>query len=218
METFAPPLPAAQLDNVVTIDARWAAKILSGLKTIEVRTSPPPSYQDGWYGIGVTGVPDLVVGRVRVATHSELLSIEQIAEKRSETQIPDQELARYLGCRRAGRCWYLAAPGALAEPVVYWSDGQTTKGAPRLRRQAGAERQILQDPCLVLPTEAELLAQYAALRQLQKNNSKERETIKAELFRDERAQSQAKRAARKPRMPARSPPPARASRKRKKSK
>ena len=61
------PGMAARVDNVVTIDAERAAKILSGRKTMEARTAPPPSRCLGVYGIAVTGIPDLVVGRVSVS-------------------------------------------------------------------------------------------------------------------------------------------------------
>ena len=175
------------IDNVIPIDGRWAAKILSGKKTIEVRRGVPPMYSSGIYGICVNNIPDLVLGRVRVYHVSEFLSIQEISTKYSETQIPEKDLVEYLAVKSGGYCWYLTDIQAFKEPITYWSNGQTSKGAPRNNKQPEVEEQILNSAQLVLPTEEELLENFKALSKKQKKNIEERRKIKTELFKKSKA-------------------------------
>ena len=44
----------AQIHNVITEEASWAAKILSGSKSIEVHSDVPPSFKGGFYSVSWT--------------------------------------------------------------------------------------------------------------------------------------------------------------------
>lgn len=197
--SWVPSSEEELIDNVVTVDPEWAAKIFSGSKTVEVRTRPPPSLQTGAYGIALTGVPDLVVGRVRILG-AERMTATQIQQRRRATCVPEEKLRHYLrkveGEEAWGVCWHLTQAHAFRDPVVFYSDGQTVKGAPRGRHQPGVEDAILSAAVLQAPTERELLDLYAEWRRCQSLNRGEREAHKAQLFREERKLAVAKRPSR----------------------
>jgi len=197
--SWAPSSAEEMIDNVVTVHPEWAAKIFSGSKSIEVRTKPPPCFQTGAYGIALTGVPDLVVGRVQILG-AERMTATQIQQRRRTTCVPDEKLRKYLrkaeGEEAWGICWHLTQARAFRAPVAFYSDGQTVKGAPRDRHQPGAESAILSAAVLEAPTERELLGLYAKWRRGQSLNREEREAHKAQLFRREREFAVAKRSSR----------------------
>jgi predicted transcriptional regulator len=182
------------LDNVITIKDEWSAKIFSGRKSIEVRASRPPTYDSGLYGVAVSGIPDLVVGRVKIAKGSQWEPSSKLKELRGKTAIPDYRLVEYLGRKHdGGFCWHLEQPCAFHEPITFYSDGQTTKGAPRHRDQAEAENEILAAACMQEPTEESLLGKYKDWKQRQQKNKEERENRKAVLFKERRRIARQKR-------------------------
>ena len=145
------------LDNVVVLEEEYALKILTGTKTIEVRTKPPPTYRSGIYGLAIKGFPDVVVGRVRVMDWSEKMTLSDINSLQSRSKIPTTQLATYLGKKGdGGYCWYLVAPCAFETPVRYYSKGQCTKKPPRRNNQPAVETAILNAPGAHRPTESYL--------------------------------------------------------------
>jgi predicted transcriptional regulator len=183
------------IDNVIPIDAKWAAKIFAGTKTDEVRSTIPPSYATGIYGIAVSKIPDIVVGRVTIRKHTRL-DQDQIKKRRAFTQIPDDILSTYLQQNDTGVCWHLEDVCAFENPVTFYSDGQTTKGAPRNRHQVWVEEQILGAKGWLNPSESDLLHKFNHLKRQQHLNRKERAQHKAELFKAERAAAKQKPAKR----------------------
>ena len=115
-EKWAPSSEEAKIDNVFTVKAEWAAKIFSGTKSIEVRTKPPPGLQTGVYGVALTGLPDLVVGRVRIR-NAERMTGTQIQQRSRHTCVPRDKLRNYLrkaeGAEPWGVCWHLSHACAL---------------------------------------------------------------------------------------------------------
>jgi predicted transcriptional regulator len=173
--------------NVIVVKKQWAAKILAGSKTIEVRTRAPPNFSPGaLYGIAVAGIPDLVFGLVRIDSTSPPLCFSTLESLEPQTQVAVAQLRAYLK-GDTGVCWYLSGATAFAEPVLYYSDGQGCKGAPRHRKQPDAELRMLQASPLTDATEQRLLRSFAYWQQTQRSQAQARRAHKACLFKEERA-------------------------------
>ena len=179
------------LDNVIVLEPEWASLIFAGLKTLEVRRAPPPSFCTGLFGIAVSGVPDLVFGRVRVSGYREL-SFAEIEGLANQTRIFDERLNKYLR-GQTGYCWSLEDPIFFTDPVTFFSDGQSVKGAPRAKHQPEAELQILASPGEPLLHPGQAVAVFRKYALLQKANKMERAARKASLFALERQRAKTRR-------------------------
>ena len=180
------------VDNVIVIDDTWATKIFTGSKTIEVRGARPPRLSSGVYGVAITGIPDLVVGRVTVTHVTGPSTVEEIALREEQTMVPPEGLIRYLR-KGYGFCWHLSNPCFFVRPILFYSDGQTTKGAPRNKGQPAVEAAILSTPGRTWETEASVTDELQKMRRAQRMNKEERKAIKSALFREERALAAARR-------------------------
>ena len=176
-----PALSPAALDNVLVFRKEWAAKILAGTKMIEIRTSPPPTYSSGVYGVAVAGVPDVVVGRVRVSSCSPRLSVEEVQDLRVMTQVPDHLVAAYLGRARSGFCWYLDSACAFERAIPFYSRGQRTKGAPRKRQQSEVEVAVLRSAAAGW-TEEQCLCAFRLWRITQRRCKQERKAKRLSFY------------------------------------
>ncbi len=187
MTSAQPSSPHPALDNVITLHPRWAAAVLCGEKTIEVRKAPPPSYCSGFYGIAVSGVPDMIVGTIQITSWEGPLTLEALGARESSTRVPASLLALYLGPSRAGHAWLLESPRAFCKGTPYWSYGQTTKGAPRKRGQEEVEHRICREPCLEGPDAAALSSLFATWKKEQERTRAVRARLKAEFYEARRA-------------------------------
>lgn len=149
------------IDNVVAMHPKWASKLLCGVKTVEVRKNPPPTHSTGWYGIAVTGVPDAIVGLIKIKEWLSPMTVDRIERRRQETCIPDELLRRYLGADGAGVCWIIEEAIPFENYVSFYSRGQVLKGKPELLGQKHVEEEIVHVPKLSAPSEEQLLRLYS---------------------------------------------------------
>ena len=169
------------LDNVITMHAKWAAKVFSGLKTIEVRKRKPPKYKTGWYGIAVKDIPDAIVGIVYISSWMADVSVEDVASLRHHTCIPDDDLHLYLKNRSSEYCWKIRAKEQFRFMIPFYSKGQTIKGVPRETGQPGVHHDIARIERMHEPDETSLLDLYKTWEMHQKNIGSFRRRVRAEI-------------------------------------
>ena len=112
--------------DVLVVHPKWASLILTGQKSKEVRTLPPPKKVVGHkIGIAVSGVPDLVVGTVQLVSW-EQLSKEALLGMENETKVTESELNKYTKGDK-NYAWKLEEPCIFERPVRLTSNGQGWK-------------------------------------------------------------------------------------------
>ena len=121
----------AGLRSVLTFEKKWAALILAGLKTSEVRAAP--TNIRGSIGIAISEVPGLIVGQVDIED-VEHLTLSEIAKRQAQTRLSPQELAKYIK-KSSGHIYKLLNPRLYEEPIPHATDGQVWKGKPNVHEQ-----------------------------------------------------------------------------------
>ena len=128
------------------------------------------------------GVPDAIVGIIRISHCTDEMQLQEILARGEETLVPADFLREYLGPRRVGYCWTIASVVHFTECLPFYSKGQTVKGAPSQLRQTHVHEEIRNMDTLQNPEEAVLSSLYQQWKAHQRSIVDYRRQKKAELY------------------------------------